>query len=102
MGKMVNTWHVNRQKDLIASSGGKVVLGGETDESRKYVAPTIIDNPKLDSPVMNEEIFGPVLPILTFKNIDDIIQKINDMPKPLAIYYFGKRYFNPNIEKLEK
>lgn len=49
---------------------------------------------------MKEEIFGPIVPMMSFKSIDEVVNKINDMDKPLAIYYFGKRFFNPNIERL--
>jgi len=70
MGKVITDWHCDRIKGLIETSKGKVVCGGKVNRSIKYVEPTIILNPEESSPVMQEEIFGPVIPIITFKNID--------------------------------
>jgi aldehyde dehydrogenase (NAD+) len=89
MGKVVNTFHCDRIKGLIDSSKGKIVCGGKVNNKIKYVEPTVIINPDLKSPVMQEEIFGPVVPIITFKNIEEVIEIINSKDKPLAIYYFG-------------
>jgi len=100
MGKIISDWHCDRLKDLIETSGGKVLLGGEVDKSKNYVAPTVIEEPKADSQIMREEIFGPLVPIMAFKTIDEVIDRISDMDKPLAIYYFGSRYFNPTIERI--
>ena len=58
-------------------------------ESR-YIAPTIIESPKKNSLLMQEEIFGPLMPVKTYKNIDEVIQFINNKPRPLGLYYFGK------------
>jgi len=55
----------------------------------KHIEPTIILNPTKDSPLMNEEIFGPILPILTYKNLEEVTSYINEKPKPLAIYFYG-------------
>ena len=60
----------------------------------------MIVNPDLNSSVMQEEIFGPVVPVITFKTIDDVIETINSKDKPLAIYYFGKCYSNENSQRL--
>lgn len=72
---------------------GTAVYGGESDRDTGYIAPTILDNVSPDSPVMNEEIFGPVFPIVTFEG-DNFIEKaagfVNSREKPLAFYYFGK------------
>jgi aldehyde dehydrogenase (NAD+) len=69
MGKIITDWHCDRLKGLIDSSKGKIVFGGKVNRNIKYVEPTIILNPDAKSPVMQEEIFGPVIPIITFKNI---------------------------------
>lgn len=69
MGKIVTDWHCDRLKALIESSKGKVIIGGKIDKKLKYVEPTVIENPDLKAPVMDEEIFGPVLPLLTFVDI---------------------------------
>lgn len=70
---------------------GKVTYGGTSDKEARFFAPTIIEEPEADSKLMNEEIFGPVLPIIGFEHIENVIRELNLKPKPLALYYFGKR-----------
>jgi len=89
MGKMITDWHCDRVKKLIDTSKGTILTGGKVDRGLKYVEPTIIVNPALDSPVMQEEIFGPVLPVVTFAHIDEAVRLINSKDKALAVYYFG-------------
>lgn len=67
---------------------GTVIYGGETDEAERYIAPTLLDNVKKDSPIMQEEIFGPVLPIITYKQKEEVLQLIDANPYPLAVYLF--------------
>jgi len=69
---------------------GKIVLGGEADLEERYIAPTLIDEVQPDFPVMQEEIFGPILPVLTFDHISEVTSYVNSQEKPLALYYFGK------------
>ena len=66
-----------------------VVTGGEIDLETRYIAPTIIDNVKPDDPVMQEEIFGPILPVIEFQELSEVTNYINSHPKPLAFYYFS-------------
>jgi len=83
---------VNRQamERLTAYLGdGKVVFGGQFDMDERYIAPTLLDEVKFDSPVMQEEIFGPILPAITFTDIDEVVRYVNQHEKPLAFYYFG-------------
>jgi hypothetical protein len=88
--RIITSFHAQRLQGMIdEEQGGTVVFGGRSDPGSKYVCPTIIDAPRLDSKVMTEEIFGPILPVLEFKNISDVISFINSRPKPLALYYFG-------------
>lgn len=70
---------------------GKVVFGGHTDKAGRYFEPTVLDNVSLDAPVMREEIFGPIFPVVTFSRIGEAVDFINSREKPLALYYFGKR-----------
>jgi len=93
-GKMINDFHLQRVMGLIDTSGGKIVLGGKANASVKHIEPTIILNPKKDASILEEEIFGPVLPILTYKHFDEVIDLINDKPKPLAVYFYGKPNHN--------
>ena len=69
--------------------GAQVVVGGDYDRAERYIAPTVIDNVSPESPIMQEEIFGPIFPVVTFDSIDEAITFVTDREKPLALYYFG-------------
>jgi aldehyde dehydrogenase (NAD+) len=69
---------------------GKVVYGGRVDATERYIEPTLLADVKPTAPVMQEEIFGPVLPMMPFDNLDEAITFIKEREKPLALYYFGK------------
>lgn len=86
-GKIINAKHFNRIKDLIDHS--KVVYGGSCDESSLKIAPTVMDNITRDDAVMKEEIFGPVMPVMTFTDYEMLINDINSQPHPLALYIFA-------------
>lgn len=85
-GRIVNERHFDRLVGLLDS--GRKVTGGAHDRATKYLAPTVLADVSPDSPVMGEEIFGPVLPILTVAGLDEAIGFINDRDKPLALYAF--------------
>ncbi len=85
-GRIVNERHFDRLSGLLGS--GRVVVGGATDRAAKYIAPTVLADVDPDAPVMREEIFGPVLPIVTVPGLDEAIGFINDRDKPLALYAF--------------
>ncbi len=70
---------------------GSITWGGEHDKENKYIGPTILENVSLESATMKEEIFGPILPMFTFTNIEQAIDYINKQEKPLALYYFGNK-----------
>ncbi|EGR30464.1 hypothetical protein IMG5_131480 [Ichthyophthirius multifiliis] len=88
--RMINEFHTKRMQNMIKNHGGKLFYGGEVDVNQKYVQPTIIINPQLDSDCMKDEIFGPILPIFSYKNFDEVINFINSKDKPLALYYYGE------------
>ncbi|MBQ6578685.1 MAG: aldehyde dehydrogenase family protein, partial [Bacteroidales bacterium] len=69
---------------------GKIIAGGHSDPETRWIEPTLLDNVSVDSPVMTEEIFGPVFPVLTFSDIKEVEDFVNGREKPLALYYFGK------------
>lgn len=100
MGKVVTDWHCDRLQKLIDTSKGQIVCGGKVNRNIKYVEATVILNPDPNSAAMQEEIFGPVVPVITFKSIDEVINLINSKDKPLAIYYFGKCFSNENSQRI--
>ncbi|XP_069730370.1 aldehyde dehydrogenase family 3 member A2-like isoform X2 [Phaenicophaeus curvirostris] len=85
--RIVNKRHFQRILGLL--EGQKIAHGGETDEASCFIAPTILTDVSPESKVMEEEIFGPVLPILTMKSVDEAIEFINSREKPLALYVFS-------------
>ena len=70
---------------------GEVAFGGKTDKSERYFSPTVLDHVSPDSPVMQEEIFGPVFPVQAFSSLDEVIRFVSMREKPLALYYFGSQ-----------
>ncbi len=86
--RIVNERHHARLVGLIDS--GDVYAGGEHDVNDKYIAPTILINTPLDSPVMQEEIFGPILPVIEMNTVDEVIDYVNAGPKPLGLYVFAE------------
>ena len=86
-GKIINRKHFNRILSLIDDD--KVVAGGNYNEDTLQIAPTIMDNVTRQDNVMQEEIFGPVLPVMTYNDTDAMIDDINNHPKPLALYVFS-------------
>ena len=103
-GGIINEFHTNRIGEYLKDHGGNSLINNEelksVDPVKRHFPPTIIENPSLDSKVMTEEIFGPILPIRSFSNIDEAIKFVTDRPKPLACYYFGG-HFSSNAKKIE-
>jgi aldehyde dehydrogenase (NAD+) len=85
-GKIINQKHFDRLCGLISED--KVVFGGERERDAHRIAPTILDGVSWDDPVMGEEIFGPLLPILTFDCLEEAVENVNRRPHPLALYLF--------------
>lgn len=87
-GRIIHDQHFER---LIAFlDRGEIILGGEYNLDERYLAPTLIDGVTWDDPVMQEEIFGPILPILTYDELEAAIAQVNARPKPLALYFFSR------------
>ena len=88
--RMVNDKAFERVAGYIKDA--KILYGGATDASQRFIEPTLIDNPPLDSPVMTEEIFGPVFPVITIEGpfLEQVREFVTSREKPLAFYYFGK------------
>ncbi len=87
-GKIINEKHFDRITGLI--DPGKVVWGGKSDRASLKIEPTVIDNVTFGDAVMQEEIFGPLMPILTYDTLDEAVRNIHSMPHPLALYIFTK------------
>ncbi len=87
-GRIVNDRHFSRLAGLLAS-GGEPVVGGDADPSDRYIAPTVLTAVDSDAPIMREEIFGPLLPVLPVDDVDEAIDFVNERDKPLALYVFS-------------
>ena len=87
-GRIVSPRHFDRLNRLM--SGGTVALGGDTKEDERYISPTVLVDVDLNSPLMTEEIFGPLLPIVPVKSVDDAISFVTARPHPLALYVFAE------------
>jgi len=87
-GRIVSDRHFNRLRALM--SGGQVVIGGRTDSADRFIEPTVLTNIDVSAAIMNEEIFGPILPIVKVKSLDDAIEFVNARPHPLALYVFAE------------
>ena len=91
LARIVNERHLNRLNSQLGTiDSNKKDIGGQTDKDSKYIAPTIINNVTVNDPIMKDEIFGPLLPIIEYENIEDSIKYINSHPHPLALYIFSK------------
>lgn len=89
--RIVNKKNTQRLAELLKDT--KIIYGGDSDENECYIAPTLVDNPSLDSAIMREEIFGPILPILTFETNEDIENIIWGLDKPLSLYVFSNNNY---------
>jgi aldehyde dehydrogenase (NAD+) len=91
--RIINPKHLDRLKSYLNDAlekGGKIAFGGNYETATKYFEPTLLTDIREDMTVFNEEIFGPILPIITYKDLSQAIDLINSKPKPLALYFFGK------------
>lgn len=93
-GRIVNQHHLKRLKNLIddaVSKGATVAYGGTIIESENYIQPTIVTNCTNEMNILQEEIFGPILPIVNYENTEDILHQVNSNHKPLALYIFSNK-----------
>lgn len=89
-GRIVNQKHFNRLNDLIQIHKDNVVFGGNSSKEDLYIEPTLLDNMTNDNKIMKEEIFGPILPIITYDNFDEVLEIIQSKSKPLSLYLFSE------------
>ena len=88
-GKIINYGHYKRICSLMEDHGGEVIFGNPNSHNDLKLELSAIKNPRKDSKLMQDEIFGPLLPILTYKDMNEVIDYINEKEKPLALYWFG-------------
>ncbi|HRH16414.1 MAG TPA: aldehyde dehydrogenase family protein [Aquabacterium sp.] len=91
--RVINQRHTQRIAGLLDDArtrGARFLQGGEVDVASSFVAPTLLDNIPADASIMSEEIFGPVLPIIAWRDLDQVIREINAQPKPLALYIWSR------------
>lgn len=86
--RISNQKHFSRLVEFLKNC--EIMIGGQTNEAERYIAPTVIDNVSLQAPVMQDEIFGPILPVIEYNDLTEAIAIINERPKPLALYFFSK------------
>ena len=88
LARIVNERHFDRLIDLI--NPDKVVLGGQYERDQKFIAPTLLEIDNWEDKIMQDEIFGPLFPMIVYENLDSILNKISQLPKPLTLYFFSK------------
>lgn len=86
--RIVNQRHLDRLRGLLEQTGGELVCGGGVDADQRWVEPTVVVDPDPDAPIMQEEIFGPLLPVLRVDGMDEAVRFVAARPKPLALYLF--------------
>lgn len=91
--RLIHDNHYSRTVDLLTeaqSAGASIPIGGERDHSENYVAPTVLTNVPQETALMQEEIFGPLLPVLQFQTLDEALDVVNERPTPLSLYVFSE------------
>ena len=103
MGKAINEFHIERVLNLIKSDhGGEILTGGKGSLKERYIQPTVIESPRLDSELMQCEVFGPVLSILYYDHISEAVSIIQSKEKPMVCYYFGPIFRNSVLDILKR
>ena len=87
--RMVNDRAFERVSSYLTN--GDIVVGGKTNAAERYIEPTLLDNVSIDAPIMQEEIFGPILPMIIFESEEEMLSFVTEREKPLAFYYFGNQ-----------
>ena len=89
LGRVVNEAHMNRLLGMLEASKGRVVTGGSSNAAERYLSPTVLAEVAWDDPVMRDEIFGPVLPVLSYENVGEALSALKEREKPLALYVYA-------------
>ena len=100
-GRVINRSNFDRLAAFMGS--GTIVAGGETDADELYIAPTVLVDVSPESPIMQDEVFGPILPVLEIDSVEKVIDWVNERPRPLGLYVFtgdGRRGADPRRDEL--
>lgn len=89
-GRIINDKHMNRLNNILQNDKEKIVVGGDVNFEQRYISPTIIRDVTLEDSVMQDEIFGPILPVIKYKNLEDLKYYISKHKNPLALYVFSE------------
>lgn len=89
-GRVVNRRNFDRLASFLEDGNGTIAAGGESDPDELYIAPTVLVDVPVDSPIMQEEVFGPILPVLEIDSVDAVIDWVNERPRPLGLYVFAE------------
>jgi aldehyde dehydrogenase (NAD+) len=92
--RIINNRHFERLVEFLDI--GNILFGGQTDQENLYISPTLLDNITWEDPVMQDEIFGPIMPVIDYESLSEVVSAINALPKPLALYLFSG---NKKIQK---
>lgn len=97
-GRIVNHQHFDRLAEIVQKESSHIIYGGKVDRSDRYIEPVVLDNITWDSPSMEDEIFGPILPVISYTDLPLLLRQIRKLPKPLSAYLFSEndraiRYF---------
>jgi aldehyde dehydrogenase (NAD+) len=95
--RIINERHFDRVVSYMEETiemGGNIVFGGKSDRDQKYISPTLVEGAPQDSPLMQEEIFGPVLPVMTFRDLSEPVEYLKSREKPLALYIYSQSQKN--------
>jgi acyl-CoA reductase-like NAD-dependent aldehyde dehydrogenase len=87
-GRVINRRNFDRLAAFISTDNGTVAAGGHTDPDQLYIEPTVLVDVPVDSPIMQEEVFGPILPVLETDSVEKVIDWVNERPRPLGLYVF--------------
>jgi aldehyde dehydrogenase (NAD+) len=90
LGRIVNESQFDRLKKILEIEKDQIIFGGNSDRNDLYIEPTLLDGVSFSSPSMEDEIFGPILPIISYSDLPTIIRKIRKLPKPLSAYFFSE------------
>uniref|UniRef100_A0A0M3K4B1 Aldehyde dehydrogenase n=1 Tax=Anisakis simplex TaxID=6269 RepID=A0A0M3K4B1_ANISI len=96
--RIISQMHFDRLSGILSRTNGNIVCGGDMNRTDLYIGPTIVDEVTEDDELMKDEIFGPILPIITVNSLDEAIEFVNERPKPLVIHMFSDN--QPNIDRV--